>query len=136
MPIEIIGWASTAILLATICRQVYSQWKSKATAGVSRWLFIGQISASIGFAVSLGSRFFAKFNQVQLPASQLGVSFLERCNDCRGYRRRSDLHLKSQATGACETGLFDRTTRDHPDSRARFGTYQKHGRRLAEPKPA
>jgi MtN3 and saliva related transmembrane protein len=36
-------------LLATICRQVYSQWKSKATAGVSRWLFVGQISASIGF---------------------------------------------------------------------------------------
>jgi MtN3 and saliva related transmembrane protein len=38
-----------AILLATIGRQVYSQWKSKATAGVSRWLFVGQISASIGF---------------------------------------------------------------------------------------
>jgi MtN3 and saliva related transmembrane protein len=37
------------VLLATICRQVYSQWKSKATAGISRWLFIGQISASIGF---------------------------------------------------------------------------------------
>jgi MtN3 and saliva related transmembrane protein len=40
---------STVILLATICRQVYSQWKSKASAGVSRWLFVGQISASIGF---------------------------------------------------------------------------------------
>jgi len=37
------------MLLATISRQVYSQWKSKATAGVSRWLFVGQISASIGF---------------------------------------------------------------------------------------
>jgi len=48
-PAEGIGWASTAVLLATIGRQVYSQWKSKATAGVSRWLFVGQISASIGF---------------------------------------------------------------------------------------
>jgi MtN3 and saliva related transmembrane protein len=47
---DVIGWVSTAVLLATICRQVYSQWKSKATAGVSRWLFVGQISASIGFA--------------------------------------------------------------------------------------
>jgi MtN3 and saliva related transmembrane protein len=46
---DVIGWVSTAILLATICRQVYSQWKSKATAGVSRWLFVGQISASVGF---------------------------------------------------------------------------------------
>jgi MtN3 and saliva related transmembrane protein len=48
---DAIGWASTAVLLATVGRQVYSQWKSKATAGVSRWLFIGQISASIGFIV-------------------------------------------------------------------------------------
>jgi MtN3 and saliva related transmembrane protein len=48
-PTDAIGWASTAILLVTIGRQVYSQWKSKATAGVSRWLFLGQISASVGF---------------------------------------------------------------------------------------
>jgi MtN3 and saliva related transmembrane protein len=47
---DVIGWLSAAILLATICRQVYTQWKSKATAGLSRWLFVGQISASIGFA--------------------------------------------------------------------------------------
>jgi MtN3 and saliva related transmembrane protein len=50
-PTDAIGWASTAVLLATIGRQVYSQWKSKATAGVSRWLFVGQISASIGFTI-------------------------------------------------------------------------------------
>jgi MtN3 and saliva related transmembrane protein len=46
---DVIGWLSTTVLLATICRQVYSQWKSKATAGVSRWLFVGQIVASVGF---------------------------------------------------------------------------------------
>jgi MtN3 and saliva related transmembrane protein len=46
---DVIGWLSMVILLATICRQVYSQWKSKATSGVSRWLFVGQIGASIGF---------------------------------------------------------------------------------------
>jgi MtN3 and saliva related transmembrane protein len=46
----VIGWLSAAILLATVCRQVYSQWKSKASAGVSRWLFVGEISASIGFS--------------------------------------------------------------------------------------
>jgi len=50
-PADLIGWASTVVLLATIGRQVYSQWKSKATAGVSRWLFVGQISASIGFTI-------------------------------------------------------------------------------------
>jgi|GEM_PF-629891 len=44
-----IGWASSAILLLTLGRQVYSQWKSEEVEGVSRWLFIGQLVASIGF---------------------------------------------------------------------------------------
>ena len=47
---DLIGWGSSLILLATVGRQVYTQWKSGATAGISRWLFVGQISASIGFA--------------------------------------------------------------------------------------
>lgn len=49
--VDFIGWASSAILLATIMRQVYTQWKTKSTAGVSHWLFIGQLSASIGFTL-------------------------------------------------------------------------------------
>lgn len=47
--IEAIGWASTGLLLATLVRQVYTQWKSGAISGVSRWLFMGQMAASIGF---------------------------------------------------------------------------------------
>lgn len=50
-PTDVIGSASTAVLLATIGRQLYSQWKSKATADLSQWLFVGQISASIGFTI-------------------------------------------------------------------------------------
>ncbi|MDP9012386.1 MAG: hypothetical protein M3O41_06970 [Pseudomonadota bacterium] len=30
-------------------RQVYTQWRTGATAGVSKWLFIGQLAASTGF---------------------------------------------------------------------------------------
>jgi MtN3 and saliva related transmembrane protein len=48
---ELIGWASSAILLATIGRQVYTQWKTKSTSGVSHWLFVGQLTASTGFTV-------------------------------------------------------------------------------------
>ena len=48
---ELIGWMSTLILCATISRQVYTQWKTKSTAGVSKWLFIGQLTASAGFVV-------------------------------------------------------------------------------------
>jgi len=48
---ELIGWTSSAVLLATITRQVYTQWKTKSTAGASHWLFIGQVMASTGFTI-------------------------------------------------------------------------------------
>jgi uncharacterized protein with PQ loop repeat len=48
---ELIGWTSSFILLATIGRQVYTQWKTQATAGVSHWLFIGQVTASSGYTL-------------------------------------------------------------------------------------
>jgi MtN3 and saliva related transmembrane protein len=47
--IEAIGWVSTGLLLATLVRQVYTQWQSGAVSGVSKWLFMGQMAASIGF---------------------------------------------------------------------------------------
>lgn len=46
-----IGWAAGVILLLTVGRQVYTQWKSGKSAGVSKWLFIGQIAASTGFVI-------------------------------------------------------------------------------------
>lgn len=48
---DLIGWASAFVLALTISRQVYKQWRSKSTAGVSKWLFIGQLTASFGFSV-------------------------------------------------------------------------------------
>jgi MtN3 and saliva related transmembrane protein len=48
---DLIGWASAIVLALTISRQVYAQWRSRTTAGVSKWLFIGQLTASVGFVV-------------------------------------------------------------------------------------
>ncbi len=48
---DIIGWVSSLILIITIAKQVYKQWKEGKSEGVSKWLFIGQIAASAGFAV-------------------------------------------------------------------------------------
>jgi MtN3 and saliva related transmembrane protein len=54
--IEIIGWASSLILLATLIKQVYKQWKEASSENISRWLFIGQLAASIGFMIySIGT---------------------------------------------------------------------------------
>jgi len=47
--IEIIGWASSIILLLTLVKQVYKQWSEGSSEGISKWLFIGQLLASIGF---------------------------------------------------------------------------------------
>jgi MtN3 and saliva related transmembrane protein len=49
MLVDVIGWVSAAILVLTISRQVYTQWRTKSVAGVSKWLFIGQLAASAGF---------------------------------------------------------------------------------------
>lgn len=49
--VEVIGWASSLILLLTLIKQVYKQWKDGETKGVSSWLFIGQLLSSIGFTV-------------------------------------------------------------------------------------
>lgn len=48
---DVTGWASALVLIMTISRQVYKQWRSRSTAGVSSWLFIGQLAASAGFVV-------------------------------------------------------------------------------------
>lgn len=48
---EIIGWTSAGILLLTIGRQVYTEWRDRNSRGLSRWLFIGQLTASAGFIV-------------------------------------------------------------------------------------
>ena len=51
MATDIVGWAAALILLVTISSQVYQQWKTRSTKGVSPWLFAGQLAASLGFTV-------------------------------------------------------------------------------------
>ena len=51
MGIEIIGWASSVILLMTLVKQVYKQWSEGTAEGISKWLFVGQLLASVGFTV-------------------------------------------------------------------------------------
>ncbi|MBD9469163.1 hypothetical protein [Pseudoxanthomonas sp. PXM01] len=48
---DIIGWTASAILLATLVRQIAKQSASKDREAVSTWLFLGQASASLLFVV-------------------------------------------------------------------------------------
>lgn len=49
--IEVIGWTSSVLLLATLVKQVHKQWKDGTSEGISTFLFIGQLAASIGFTI-------------------------------------------------------------------------------------
>jgi uncharacterized protein with PQ loop repeat len=48
---EAIGWASSLLLLATIAKQIHKQWQDRTSEGVSKWLFLGQLGASLGFSI-------------------------------------------------------------------------------------
>ena len=48
---ELVGWAAAAVLLVTMVSQVIKQWRSGVSTGVSKWLFVGQTLASLGFVV-------------------------------------------------------------------------------------
>jgi len=53
---EIISWASSGILLITLITQIHKQWKLNTHKGVSKWLFVGQLAASLGFVIySIGT---------------------------------------------------------------------------------
>jgi MtN3 and saliva related transmembrane protein len=72
---EFIGWTAATLLLATIGRQVCSQWRSHSWRGVSKWLFIGQITASVGFVVYswlLGNWVFVVTNALMLCTALMG----------------------------------------------------------------
>jgi MtN3 and saliva related transmembrane protein len=78
---EWIGWVSSVILLATLLRQVHTQWRSRQTSGVSHWLFIGQVTASIGFTIYsllLGNWVYASSNIAILATAVAGQMILLR----------------------------------------------------------
>ena len=82
--IEIVGWASSLILLATLIKQVYKQWKDGTSEGISKWLFVGQLAASVGFtvySVSTESWVFACTNAALTINNIIGIWLYFRFKD-------------------------------------------------------
>lgn len=79
MWIEAIGWLSSLVLVCTISKQVYNQWSSGTSQGVSKWLFIGQLLASTGFlaySAALRSWVFIATNALLLLGAAAGLGIL------------------------------------------------------------
>ncbi len=94
---DLVGWAASAVLLATLSRQIHTQWQDKNARGVSRWLFVGQIVASAGFIAYswlLDNMVFIVTNSLILLTAVVGeFGLLVR-------RRRASSKPRDEASGA------------------------------------
>lgn len=82
---EVIGWLASVILVVTIAKQVYKQWHDGTSEGVSTWLFVGQLAASVGFTIYsllLGNWVFSVTNGLMVINGLLGYAITVR------HRRR------------------------------------------------
>jgi uncharacterized protein with PQ loop repeat len=76
---EAIGWISSLILLLTIGKQVYKQWQEGSSEGVSKWLFVGQLAASLGFTIYswlVHNWVFVATNALMLVNAMAGLSLV------------------------------------------------------------
>ncbi|MBC8132976.1 MAG: hypothetical protein H7X95_08355 [Deltaproteobacteria bacterium] len=81
MLVQAIGWLSSLILVLTIAKQVWKQWKEGASEGVSKWLFLGQTAASAGFTAYswlVKDWVFVVTNSLMLISGLLGYAILMR----------------------------------------------------------
>lgn len=97
---EAVGWTAAVVLLVTMVRQVWSQWITGAVGGVSHWLFVGQVAASIGFtaySLLLGNLVFA-FTNGLLTLNAIAGLLIDRRNRRRQAERKAvDKHGQGMA---------------------------------------
>jgi uncharacterized protein with PQ loop repeat len=76
---QLLGWSASAILVLTIASQIFRQYKSGTSKGVSTWLFIGQALASAGFtaySALVGDKVFIFTNALMLLSAIVGLSLV------------------------------------------------------------
>ena len=76
---ELVGWVSSFILVLTIGKQIYKQWQEGSSENVSKWLFIGQMAASLGFLVYswlVSNWVFVVTNLVMLVNGMIGLGIV------------------------------------------------------------
>jgi uncharacterized protein with PQ loop repeat len=102
MTTDLIGWAAALILLLTVSSQVWKQWRSRTSAGVSSWLFIGQMSASLGFVIysfAVDNMVFVVTNTLLLIAAVVGQClYLQNRHREQKKHRRQTMEGKGNAS--------------------------------------
>jgi uncharacterized protein with PQ loop repeat len=93
---EVIGWVSSAVLVLTISAQLHKQWQAGTSKGVSKWLFIGQFTASVGFVSYswlIQNWVFVATNALLGLEALLGLGIV-------AFHRRRDRRRSNQGRGA------------------------------------
>jgi len=104
---EIVGWLAAAVLFVTVAYQVYVQWRSGAVAGVSPWLFTGQLVASVGFlaySLLLQSWVFVVTNTLVALAALVG-KWVDAMNRRRAAQRPAPGAAARSGVGPEGTGV-------------------------------
>lgn len=97
--VELIGWLSSLVLVLTIGKQVYKQWREGASENVSKWLYVGQLATSIGFTVYswfVRNWVFVVTNGVMILNGLAGLLIVL-------YHRRKAQHEEQRTGGAPQT---------------------------------
>jgi uncharacterized protein with PQ loop repeat len=72
---EPLGWLASVVLLSTISRQIWRQARAPTVEGVSKWLFIGQVAASLlylAYSILVHNPVFIASNAALLLAGLTG----------------------------------------------------------------
>ncbi|HEX8131565.1 MAG TPA: hypothetical protein VF527_20890 [Pyrinomonadaceae bacterium] len=102
---EAIGWISSFILVLTIGKQVFKQWKEGSSENVSKWLFIGQLAASVGFTIYswlVGNWVFVVTNAVMVANALAGLFIV--LYHRRRERREQGTKPSGESAGALTAG--------------------------------
>jgi uncharacterized protein with PQ loop repeat len=105
-PTEVVGWVSSVILVLTIARQVHKQWQEGSSEGVSKWLFIGQMAASLGFTIYswlVGNMVFVVTNSLMLLNGLLGLGIV--LHHRKRQKQKGASGAKSNNSGSSEGKL-------------------------------
>jgi uncharacterized protein with PQ loop repeat len=97
---DLIGWASSLVLVITLFVQVRKQWRDDTSKGVSPFLFIGQLAASLGFlaySVTIESWVFVVTNTLTSLAALCGLWITWRHKQRRGRDDRGGVQRMEHA---------------------------------------
>lgn len=137
---DIVGWGASAILIATLMRQSYVLWTDENAKGVSKWLFVGQIAASVLFIVyswMVGNWVFIVSNTLILLtalAGEAGLMWRKLSSTTMITWRTPALAMTRMsgylAVSSCRPlvdGLHATACKPAPDEQAERGRNDEHG---------